>query len=171
MKMSLSCNKRQSASFSLNQKRKKEKNLIFALICGLLISLLGCGNSNQISKKDKYNISTILQTIVTQKKFVIDEFIYVHVMDLDDIHYCHDADSKPEKINTTGAYEIKLKSSNNYIYIHAYMTDKEKKFGFIYNKETMQKFDAFYFTNKTGDRLKYHNVDKDFLNDEILTNY
>ncbi|MFQ9767957.1 MAG: hypothetical protein ACLRYM_14815 [Thomasclavelia ramosa] len=172
MKMSLSCKKRQNASFSLNQKIKKDKNLKLALICGLLISLMGCSNSNQIGKKDKENINIILQTIVTQKNnLVIDDFIYIHVMDLDDIHYRYDDNSKPEKINTTGAYEIKLKSSNNYIYIHAYMTDEDNKLGFVYNKETMKSFDKFYFTDKEGDRLKYYNVKDDYINDEILDNY
>lgn len=141
------------------------------LILGMAICISGCNSSNQINKKDKENINTILQTIVTQKKnFIIDELIYIHVMELDDIHYCYSADSKPEKIITTGAYEIKLKSSNNYIYVHAYMKEG-KKFGFVYNKETMQKYDAFYFTNKNGDRLKYHDIDKDYLNNEIIINF
>lgn len=171
------------------------KKIILALLVLFLgIGLTGCNTKNNYDEKedklikneiedDKYKISNDekqkiikgFDTLCERKHFIIEDIIYLHKIKVEDGAYIYG--SEPFMyVETKYAYESKVQitynGENSYIYYYFYLEDDEREKDYVqFNKEGLLKPDVYYFVDKNNNRLDYDDIDKDWIDENIIINY
>lgn len=156
----------------------------------MCISIVGC--QNKVNNEDKGNGKNLEKDIVEDekiddeekqiliqafnkitdgKKIVLEDIIYIHKIDTSNGVYIYDS-SDERDIKTDYAYEAKIQAVQNnenfYAYYYFYLDDKDE---IQYNHETMLNPDKYYFVDSDNERLDYINVDKEWINENIMILY
>lgn len=154
--------------------------IVVLLSLAILISACSSNlrNNNNASAEDKEYILRGLNDLTENSNMIINEIIYIHKIDISDGLYIYDA-TFHEHIKPDAAYEIKMNIAENgndyYIYDYFYIDDNDeslKKYdGIINNHETLLKSDKSYFVDENDNRLDYIDIDKKWIEENIMIYY
>lgn len=153
-----------------------------AVLLSLAILISACSsnlrNNNNASAEDKEYILRGLNDLTENSNMIINEIIYIHKIDISEGLYIYDA-TFHEHIKPDAAYEIKMNIAENgndyYIYDYFYIDDNDeslKKYdGIDYNHETLLKSDKYYFVDENDNRLDYIDIDRKWIEENIMVYY
>lgn len=154
-----------------------------AILLSLVILVSACSSNSHSSNdnsfaEDKEYILRGLNDLTENSNMIINEIIYIHKIDISDGLYIYDA-TFHEHIKPDAAYEIKMNIAENgnnyYIYDYFYIDDNDeslKKYdGIINNHETLLKSDKYYFVDENDNRLDYIDIDRKWIEENIMIYY
>lgn len=151
-----------------------------AILLSLVILVSACSSNSHSSNdnnfaEDKEYILRGIDSITENGNTTINEIIYIHKIDISNGLYVYGA-TFHDHIKPEAAYEMKMNITENgndyYIYNYFYIDESlTKSDGIQRNHETMLDADKFYFVDENNNRLEYVDIDKEWIEKNIMINY